>query len=83
MNNIEELFKDKSKEEISAFAFNVGRLLEIAVDNEIYKLKNENAFMKGQILQFRNKLSKGQPTILNTNLLYEYDLHFRIQNIII
>ena len=53
--DIEELFKDKSNEQISAFAFNIGRTLETAIRVKTNDIEAENRFLKSQILSFRSK----------------------------
>lgn len=69
---VEELFQDGIEDEqISAFAFNTGRLIEHIVNTMNDNLKEENDTMRGRIMSFRLK-------IWDKGLREAYDRHFGI-----
>ena len=77
---LKKLFKDKSDEQISAFAFNLGRVIENTIKGKIGDTMDENMMLKAQILEFRQKilLNGGMSDF---SILKKYDEHFQIKQL--
>lgn len=73
---LEDLFKDRSQEQISAFAFSTGKMIEEAIRVSSNNATEDKKKLEGLILTFRVKLSKEQ---IFEPLLAEFDRHFGIE----
>lgn len=74
---IEDLFKDRSNENISAFAFNIGRMIEDTIHGKVGEISQENLSLKAKIFTFRSRLA--HLTIPNGDvILKEFENHFGI-----
>lgn len=62
---------------ISAFAFNVGRQLEKLVEERNENLSEQLESLQVSVFKFREDLQKSG----NTNMLKQYDLIFRINEV--
>lgn len=71
---LESLFKNRDEEQISAFAFNIGRMIEYS----IISLKEENNMLKASILDFRRKILLNGG-LSDFSILSKFDEHFKIQ----
>lgn len=79
---LEELFKNRSEEAISAFAYNTGRLMEHIVDSRIGSIKEENEVLRAKILEYRNKLAMDiNDKTVDDILVEEYEIFFGIQKL--
>jgi hypothetical protein len=65
------LIQDNPEENISAFAFNIGRVLEHIVTTRTNNLETTNKELEARILDFRKNLVG--------DALVTYDTHFKIQ----
>ena len=75
---LEELFKDRSEEAISAFAFNIGRTLETAIRVRSNNIEDENKYLKASILTFREKFRIANNSFSKL-IIQEIDKHFNIE----
>jgi len=75
--NLEELFKDRSKEEISAFAFSTAKMFEEAIRVASNNAVREKKELEAKILAFRQLLTSDDFSY--EKVLQEFDRHFNIQ----
>lgn len=73
---LEELFKDRSSEEISAFAFNIGKMIEAIVKDRMVEIQERNTFLEARIVEFRKDIKAYYDL---PELLLYYDIHFNIK----
>ena len=74
MNKVNKLIFETTsnpKEEISAFAFNVGKMVEKLIDERTDNLEYSNKYTEAKILDFYAKLEEG-------SLKEKYKKHFNI-----
>lgn len=70
--DIQELFKDKSDEELSAFAYNTGRMIDEAIKVKSNEAINKLKELQSKVLEFRQKF------YINSTMIIDYDKHFGI-----
>lgn len=87
---LEDLFKNRSDEEISAFAFNMGRMVELSINQKTREINTENKTLKALILSYRQELNfqrensykedKIGITVYDklTELLVKFDVKFNV-----
>ena len=83
---LEDLFKDRSQEGISAFAFNTGRLFETIINVNSNNAVEDKKNLQALILSFRQKLADESKMLKQGNslrrlLLKEFDEHFKIEKV--
>lgn len=71
--DLEEFFKDRSDEEISAFAHNIGRSMDVIIKAKIGDVETTNKVLQARILEFREELVERDKSLLPL-----YDKHFGI-----
>lgn len=77
---LKKLFRNKSDKQISAFAYNLGKVIENTIKGRVGDVMDENIQLKAQIIEFR------QIVLLNGgmndfSILRKYDEHFKIEKI--
>ncbi len=72
----------KEDENISAFAFKTGRLIEDLINKETNNLKEENKLLQARILNFYCKLNDNVEVYYYTpDLVQEYKEYFNIETL--
>lgn len=76
--NLEELFKDRSKEEISAFAFSTGKMIEETIKVQSEGAKRDMQELLAKVLAFHVNLKVYYKEFTAAQILELYDKHFEI-----
>ena len=66
---------ENNNKEISAFAFNIGRLIEQSINHRINSVETNYKFLQAQLFNFRHIYLNDNP-----ELAKKFDEHFRIVN---